>query len=204
MIKTTPTQTPEAKERMYQTGPGAQFTQPATVRAPTGTVFTLDGDLVASGAKMLDQAFNSRSFERLRMYYEHVNSGDPVARQSGLSVLFGVATRAANLLKCFEEQGHVRFTGADLPTSEDLVYSAKTSVQRFIAQSNQITSALAKVMEAAPGLKLLSGEAAKRETEAPPPMKVEIVGMPQRVTEVSVHRDQAGDVQSSVQVERDL
>ena len=43
-----------------------------------------------------------------------------------------------------------------------------------------------------------------QETPKVEPVKVEIVGMPQRLTETSVHRDASGDVASSVQVEKDL
>ncbi len=178
--------------------------QASATPAPTKrNLVTPDSDLVAAGSKMIDQVFNSRSWERLRLYYEHANSKDEAIRRNGVSVLFGVAMRAANLLNHFKDHGHVRFTGGDLITADDLIYSFKTDQSRFLAQLNTITSALARVMAEAPDMRLLDSSATKEKEKPAAPLQIEIVGMPIRKTTTNILRDQAGDIATSVQVESD-
>lgn len=189
------------QQRTPHYSPSISSQASATPAPAKRNLVTPDGDLVAAGSKMIDQVFNSRSWERLRLYYEHANSTDEAIRRNGVSVLYGVAMRAANLLNHFKDHGHVRFTGGDLITADDLVYSFKTDQSRFLAQLNTITNALARVMAEAPGLRLLDSSATKEEAAAP--LQIEIVGMPIRKTTTNILRDQAGDIATSVQVESD-
>lgn len=150
---------------------------------------------------MADQVINSRSWERLRPYFADANnSTDENIRRNGTAVLLGVAMRAAALLCALKERGTVRFSGSEMMTQEDVIYTFKTDQNRFYAALNGITDTLARTLEAVPGLKV---EKTAPKDASPAPIPVVVVGLPERRTETEIERDAVGDIVSTVQVERD-
>lgn len=151
---------------------------------------------------MADQVINSRSWERLRPYFADANnSTDENIRRNGTAVLLGVAMRAAATMSALKERGLVRFTGRELMSQEDVIYAFKTDQNRFIGALNAITSDLARILDAVPGLTV---EKTAAKDASPAPIPVVVVGLPERRTETEIERDAVGDIVSTVQIERDV
>jgi len=168
---------------------------------PAIAPFQPAADLVGLGITMADQVINARSWERLRPYFADANSKDENIRRNGAAVMLGVAMRAAALLCALKERGTIRFSGSEMMTQEDVIYTFKTDQNRFYAALNGITDTLARTLEAVPSLKI---EKRAVEETAPAPIPVTVVGLPTRVTTTEIERDAAGDIKRSTHIEVDL
>ena len=187
-------------------------TEPALQRSadapakPPRKPFNPDNDLINVGTRLVEKVVNTRNWEQLRPYLNDANATDEATRKNGTAVLLGIAMRGAQILDQVKAAGIVRFTGTDLPTVDGLIYAFKTDQNRFIAMANEVTSLLAKVMQAAPGMKITAP--APTETRQEPtevePLKIEITAMPDRVTTTEIVRDGKGNITESKQVESDL
>ena len=173
---------------------------PATPPRARMAPFAPDPALIAIGKTLAVQIFNSRDWSGLRPYLNDANARDDAIRRNGLTVMFGVALMATNILRNVHDGAHVRFAGGDLPTGESVIYKWKTDVNAFLVTLNRVTQTLADVMRAAPGL------TARADGNAPPPapIPVSVVSLPARVTETSIERDSAGDIKRTSQIEVDF
>lgn len=176
----------------------------ATPAKPPRAVFIPDPGLIDLGTRLANEVFNSGRWERMRPYYSDANSKDEPIRRNGMAVLLGFGMRAAQVIHVLVENRTIRNAGTGGPlTADDLLYSFRTSQNRFLVQLNATTSALAQCIVAVPGMEVV--ERAGGADKAPPaPIPVQVMGMPARVTETEIERNGAGDIQRTTQIEVDF
>ncbi len=175
----------------------------ATPAKPPRAVFVPDPGLIDLGTRLANEVFNSGRWERMRPYYSDANSKDEPIRRNGMAVLLGFGMRAAQVINVLVNNRTIRNAGTGDPLSaDDLLYSFRTSQNRFLAQLNATTSALAQCIVAVPGMQVTVRAGAD---EAPPaPIPVQVVSLPARVTETEIERDGAGDIKRTSQIEVDF
>lgn len=168
------------------------------------TPFNPDNQIIYVGTRLIDRVVNTHDWELLRPYLNDANATDEATRKNGTAVLLGIAMRGAAILDNVKAGGTVKFTGARLTSIDDLIYAFKTDQNNFIRLANGIIDTLAKVMAAQPGIKVQDRQQTATKQEEAGVMKVEIVGLPDRVTTTAITRDESGNIASSAQLERDV
>ena len=194
----------ENKRMLHTTEPALQRSAAAPAKPPRKP-FNPDNDLINVGTRLVEKVVNTRNWEQLRPYLNDANATDEATRKNGTAVLLGIAMRGVQILDQVKAAGIARFTGTDLPTVDGLIYAFKTDQNRFIAMANEVTGLLAKVMKAAPGMKITAPAPteARQEPAEVEPLKIEITAMPTRETTTNISRDNQGNIISSGQVEFD-
>jgi hypothetical protein len=155
------------------------------------------------GEQLAVESINAKDFSRLKPYADDCNATDDHTVACGMSVLFGFTRVLVQLMELAFDDGRLKFSNGGLPyRATEVSYAFMTGRGRFISLYNGATKTMARVLKAAPSFKI--SLASKSEAAAPAPIPVQIVGMPTRATTTDIERNGAGEIVSSLQVEKDF
>jgi crossover junction endodeoxyribonuclease RuvC len=149
------------------------------------------------------ESINSKDFSRLKPYADDCNATDDHTVACGMSVLYGFTRVLVQSMEVAFDDGRLKFSNGGLPyRATEVSYAFMTGRGRFISLYHGATKTMARVLKAAPSFKI--SLASKSEAAAPAPIPVQIVGMPTRATTTDIERNGAGEIISSLQVEKDF
>lgn len=141
----------------------------------------------------------------LRQLIDDVNSDDPALKRRAHSELTAAMATFSRVLQKVSEGGGVTFTGEPLPGLDEALYAVSAGPARLSRVLQLQINAIAALRKAAPGycdrIKITPGLARAAEA-APTP--VSVVSMPTRVSTTDIGRNMAGEIVSSMQVEKDF
>lgn len=133
-------------------------------------------------------------------YTADANSDTEHTSFVGLNTLFGIGLRFADVLAAGQANGAFTVTGG-VPSRTDLIYAFAVGRGRFVPLFEATVAAMRKVCAAVPGLRV--SDPTPGEETAPEPQKIEIVGLPERITTSTVRYDSNGDISGTTMVETD-
>lgn len=159
-------------------------------------------DFMRIGAQLAIDVINDRSYSRLAQYVADSNSEDEYKVARGMNVMYGFTRLLVATMVQAVDNGQVRFNGVMPYRVDDVDYAFKTGRGRFLSLYNAATKTMSRVLAVTPSFKV--SLPSKSEEAAPAPTPIRIVGMPTRATTTDIERNGAGEIVSSLQVEKDF